>query len=180
MWSSRFPCLEGAYPSTVIPTGTKQRVQSPLERQPSMISTDRPEMEPWPYEFLLHQFPKTPRRPGALVCGEADNQSALGCSVSEPDWQNQSGCGHPSGWRKSDDSVPPPELHARSAMWRTTDSARVGTPVSGPVTVEMNCGVIGLPWSLREIPRCLISTNRDSHHDSDARVTADGQAHDTC
>nr|XP_020753258.1 coiled-coil domain-containing protein 149 isoform X6 [Odocoileus virginianus texanus] len=33
--------------------GTKQRVQSPLERQPSMISTDRPEMESWPYEFLL-------------------------------------------------------------------------------------------------------------------------------
>ena len=176
MWSSRFPCPEGAYPSTVIPTGTKQRVQSPLERQPSMISTDRPEMEPWP---LLHQFPKTPRRPGALVCGEADNRSALGCSVSEPDWQNQSGCGHPSGWRKSDDSVPPPELHAWSAMWRTTDCQSRNTRLWASDGGN-NCGVIGLPWPLREIPRCLISTNRDWHHDFDARVMADGQAHDTC
>ncbi|KAM9747615.1 uncharacterized protein ACBT57_011160 [Dama dama] len=33
--------------------GTKQRVQSPLERQPSTTSTDRPEMESRPYEFLL-------------------------------------------------------------------------------------------------------------------------------
>ena len=29
----------GSYPSIVIPTGAKQRVQSPLERQPSTIST---------------------------------------------------------------------------------------------------------------------------------------------
>ena len=28
-------------------------------------------------------------------------------AVSEPGWQNQSGCGHSSGRRKSDDSVPP-------------------------------------------------------------------------
>ena len=48
------PVQRGSYPSIVIPTGTKQRVQSPLERQLSMISTDRPEMESWPYEFLLH------------------------------------------------------------------------------------------------------------------------------
>ena len=44
----------GSYSSIVIPTGTKQRVQSPLERWPSVISTDRPEVESWPYEFLLH------------------------------------------------------------------------------------------------------------------------------
>ena len=37
----------GSYPSIVIPTGAKHRVQSPLE------STDRPEMESRPYEFLL-------------------------------------------------------------------------------------------------------------------------------
>ena len=48
------PVQRGSYPSIVIPTDTKQRVQSPLERQLSMISTDRPEMESWPYEFLLH------------------------------------------------------------------------------------------------------------------------------
>ena len=44
----------GSYPSTVIPTGAKHRVQSQLERRPSTISTDRPEMESRPYEFLLH------------------------------------------------------------------------------------------------------------------------------
>ena len=44
----------GPYPSTVIPTGAKHRVQSPLERWPRTISTDRPEMESRPYEFLLH------------------------------------------------------------------------------------------------------------------------------
>ena len=44
----------GSYPSIVIPTGAKYRVQSPLERWPCTISTDRPEMESRPYEFLLH------------------------------------------------------------------------------------------------------------------------------
>ena len=44
----------GSYPSIVIPTGAKHRVQSPLERWPRMISTDRPEMESRPYECLLH------------------------------------------------------------------------------------------------------------------------------
>ena len=44
----------GYYPSIVIPTGPKHRVQSPLERWPRMISTDGPEMESRPYEFLLH------------------------------------------------------------------------------------------------------------------------------
>ena len=54
--SSRFPCPEGgSYPSTVIPTGAKHRVQSPLERWPRIISTDRPEMESRPYEFLLQE-----------------------------------------------------------------------------------------------------------------------------
>ena len=43
----------GSYPSIVIPTGAKHRVQSPLERWPRTISTDRPEMESRPYEFLL-------------------------------------------------------------------------------------------------------------------------------
>ena len=43
----------GSYPSTVVPTGAKHRVQSPLERWPCTISTDRPEMESRPYEFLL-------------------------------------------------------------------------------------------------------------------------------
>ena len=44
----------GSYPSIAIPTGAKHRVQSPLERWPHTISTDRPEMESRPYEFLLH------------------------------------------------------------------------------------------------------------------------------
>ena len=43
----------GSYPSIVIPTGAKHRVQSPLEGWPRMISTDRPEMESRPFEFLL-------------------------------------------------------------------------------------------------------------------------------
>ena len=34
--------------------GTKHRVQSPLERWPSMVSMNRPKMESRPYEFLLH------------------------------------------------------------------------------------------------------------------------------
>ena len=42
-----------SYPSIVIPTGAKHRVQSPLERWPRKISTDRPEVESRPYEFLL-------------------------------------------------------------------------------------------------------------------------------
>ena len=46
----------GSYPSIVIPTGAKHRVQSPLERWPRTISTDRPEMESRPYEFLLQCF----------------------------------------------------------------------------------------------------------------------------
>ena len=46
----------GSYPSIVIPTGAKHRIQSPLERWPRMISTDRPEMESRPYEFLLHPY----------------------------------------------------------------------------------------------------------------------------
>ena len=43
----------GSYPSIVIPTGAKHRIQSPLEWWPHTISTDRPEMESRPYEFLL-------------------------------------------------------------------------------------------------------------------------------
>ena len=40
-------------PSVVVFIGTKHRVQSPLERWPSMISMNRPKMESRPYEFLL-------------------------------------------------------------------------------------------------------------------------------
>ena len=43
----------GSYPSIVIPTGAKHRIQSPLERWPRTVSTDRPEMESRPYECLL-------------------------------------------------------------------------------------------------------------------------------
>ena len=46
----------GSYLSIVIPTGAKHRIQSPLERWPRTISTDRPEMESRPYEFLLHPY----------------------------------------------------------------------------------------------------------------------------
>ena len=44
----------GSCPSLVIPTGAEHRAQSPLERWARTISTDRPEMESKPYEFLLH------------------------------------------------------------------------------------------------------------------------------
>ena len=47
------PVRRGSYPSTVVPTGTKQRVQNPLEKWPSSISMDRPQMKSKPYEFLL-------------------------------------------------------------------------------------------------------------------------------
>ena len=42
-------------PSVVVFIGTKHRVQSPLERWPSMISMNRPKTESRPYEFLLQQ-----------------------------------------------------------------------------------------------------------------------------
>ena len=48
------PVWRGAYPSVVVFIGTKHRVQSPLERWLSMISTNGPKMESRPYEFLLH------------------------------------------------------------------------------------------------------------------------------
>ena len=44
----------GSYPSVVVFIGTKHRVQSPLERWPSMVTMNRPKMESRPYEFLLH------------------------------------------------------------------------------------------------------------------------------
>ena len=43
----------GSYPSVVVFIGTKHRVQSPLEKWPSMISMNWPKMESRPYEFLL-------------------------------------------------------------------------------------------------------------------------------
>ena len=46
--------MRGSYASVVVFIGTKHRVQSPLERWPSMISMNRPKMEPRPCEFLLH------------------------------------------------------------------------------------------------------------------------------
>ena len=46
----------GSHPSIVVPTGTKQSSE-PTERRLSMISTDRPEMESWPHEFLLQEKP---------------------------------------------------------------------------------------------------------------------------
>ena len=48
----RSPAQRGSYASIVIPPGAKHRVQSPLERWPGTSSTDRPEMESRPYEFL--------------------------------------------------------------------------------------------------------------------------------
>ena len=48
------PVWRGSYLSVVVFIGTKHRVQSPLERWPSMISMNRPKMESRPYEFLLH------------------------------------------------------------------------------------------------------------------------------
>ena len=56
----------GSYPSVVVLIGTKHRVQSPLERWPSMISMNRPKMESRPCEFLLQsELPCPP--PGNLV-----------------------------------------------------------------------------------------------------------------
>ena len=59
MWSSRFPCPGGSYPSIVVSIGTKHRVQSPLERWLSMISMNRPKMGSRPHEFLLQSGPIT-------------------------------------------------------------------------------------------------------------------------
>ena len=47
-----------SYPSVVVFIGTKHRVQSPLERWPSMISMNRPKMESRPYEFFLQHDPQ--------------------------------------------------------------------------------------------------------------------------
>ena len=47
------PVRRGSYPS-VVSIGTKHRVHRPLERQPSMISMNRPKMESRPSEFLFH------------------------------------------------------------------------------------------------------------------------------
>ena len=58
----------GSFPSIVIPTGAKHRVQSPLERWPRTISTDRPEMESRPYEFLLHPQSTQLAQPGTVHC----------------------------------------------------------------------------------------------------------------
>ena len=58
----------GSYPSLVIPTGAKHRVQSPLERWPRTIGTDRPEMESRPYEFLLQSLGKgIPQVPASVA-----------------------------------------------------------------------------------------------------------------
>ena len=50
------PVWRGSYPSVVVSIGTKDRVQSPLEKWLSMISMNRPKMELRPYEFLLQLF----------------------------------------------------------------------------------------------------------------------------
>ena len=58
----------GSCPSLVIPTGAKHRAQSPLERRPRTISTDRPEMESRPYEFLLQKnLPANARGLGSIL-----------------------------------------------------------------------------------------------------------------
>ena len=48
------PVQRGSYPSVVVSIGTKHRVQSPLGRWLSTISTNRPEMGSRPCEVLLH------------------------------------------------------------------------------------------------------------------------------
>ena len=53
MRSSRFPCPEGVLSVCCRPIDTEPRVQSPRERRPSVISTDRPEMGSRPCEVLL-------------------------------------------------------------------------------------------------------------------------------
>ena len=56
-WATR-KAWRGSYPSVVI-IGTKHRVQSPLERWPSMISMNRPKIESRSYEFLLQNPHRT-------------------------------------------------------------------------------------------------------------------------
>ena len=53
MRSSRLPCPEGVLSFCCRPIDTEPRVQSPLERWPSMVSMDRPEMGSRPCEVLL-------------------------------------------------------------------------------------------------------------------------------
>ena len=49
----RFPCPEGGLIFLLSFSQGLSRVQSPLERRPRTISTDRPEMESRPYEFFF-------------------------------------------------------------------------------------------------------------------------------
>ena len=50
----RFPCPEGGLIFLLSFSQALSRVQSPLERRPRTISTDRPEMESRPYEFFFY------------------------------------------------------------------------------------------------------------------------------
>ena len=61
--------MQGSYPSVVVFIGTKHRVQSPLERWPSMISMNRPKMESRPYEFLLQSQLSKKRENQFLISG---------------------------------------------------------------------------------------------------------------
>ena len=65
--------MQGSYPSVVVFIGTKYRVQSPLERWPSMISMNRPKMESRPYEFLLHHEIKRRLLPGRKAMTNLDS-----------------------------------------------------------------------------------------------------------
>ena len=69
----------GSYPFTVVPTGAKHRVQSPLERWLCTTGTDRPEMESRPYEFLLHYLFSCWLESGS----RQDLHITFGCFVSE-------------------------------------------------------------------------------------------------
>ena len=83
----------GSFPSIVIPTGAKHRVQSPLERWPRTISTDRPEMESRPYEFLLHPQSTQLAQPDTVHCDYPWEQSS-GARPHPGDGQppEQTGC----------------------------------------------------------------------------------------
>ena len=64
MRSSRLPCPEGVLSFCCRPIDTEPRVQSPLERRPSMVSMDRPEMGS--VSMGRQQKDKTPSGQGGL------------------------------------------------------------------------------------------------------------------
>ena len=107
----------GSYPSVVVFTGTKHRVQSPLERWLSMISMNRPKMESRPYEFLLHYLCAmessvcSHAQSCLTLCNPMDLQLArLLCPWNSPGKNTGLGCHFPLQGNLPDPRIKPASL----------------------------------------------------------------------